>query len=107
MTANTRNIARALGGDVAGRDRVLAPGPGHSPADRSLQVTLGGSEHFLVHSFAGDDWRRCRDHVRQRLGLPEWQPCDEQDRRISPQRVRQFDETALDREAAYRERTED
>jgi hypothetical protein len=24
---------------------------------------------FLTHSFAGDDWRQCRDHVRRALGI--------------------------------------
>ena len=63
------SVATALGGDVIGTNRVLAPGPAHSPKDRSLVVTLT-SDDFLVHSFAGDDWRTCRDHVRARLGLP-------------------------------------
>ena len=39
MTA-AREIARALGGEVVGRNILLCPGPGHSPRDRSLQVTL-------------------------------------------------------------------
>src|SRR5260221_11944123 len=40
MTAlDLRAIARALGGEVSGR-RVLAPGPQHSPKDRSLCVSL-------------------------------------------------------------------
>ena len=68
-------IALALGGEVHGRE-VLAPGPGHSAKDRSLSVTLspvapGG---LLIHSFAGDDWRYCRDHVRERLGMPAFRP---------------------------------
>jgi hypothetical protein len=29
-------------------------------------------EGFLVHSFAGDDWRFCREYVRSKLGLPDW-----------------------------------
>ena len=33
-----RAAARLLGGDVIGRDAVAAPGPGHSPRDRSLTV---------------------------------------------------------------------
>jgi hypothetical protein len=28
---------------------------------------------FLVHSFSGDDPIKCRDHVRNRLGLPEFE----------------------------------
>jgi putative DNA primase/helicase len=64
-------IARALGGEVHGRE-VLAPGLGHSAKDRSLSVTLSPTapDGFLIHSFAGDDWRDCRDHVRERIGLP-------------------------------------
>ena len=29
---------------------------------------------FVVHAFAGDDPLVCRDHVRKKLGLPEWKP---------------------------------
>lgn len=62
-----RLIARVLGGDIAGRNRILCPGPGHSRRDRSLSVTFNGDD-FLCHSFAGDDWRECRDHVKAALG---------------------------------------
>ena len=94
-------IARALGGEVSGR-RVLAPGPEHSPNDRSLCVSLapampGG---FLVHSFAGDDPIQCKDYVRARLGLPAWQPGDEQDRRVHPSQIKDWDRMN------FRERTE-
>ena len=70
---NIRSIAQALGGDVAGRDSVLAPGPGHSPGDRSMQITFRGDD-FVVHSFAGDPWDACRDDVKARLGLAAWRP---------------------------------
>ena len=67
---DVRAIARALGGEVIGSNRVLAPGPGHSNKDRSLSIRL--SQHtadgFVVHSFAGDDWRECHRHVRSLLG---------------------------------------
>ena len=58
-----RTLARMLGGEIAGRDKVLCPGPGHSRRDRSLQVTLQANapEGFIVHSFAGDNWLQCRD----------------------------------------------
>jgi hypothetical protein len=62
-----RQAARALGGDVAGRDQVLCPGPGHSPRDRSLAVRFV-ADGFVVHSHANDDWQTCRDHVSARLG---------------------------------------
>ena len=83
MTAHAHNsslpsleeIATRLGGDVSGR-MVLAPGPGHSPRDRSLQVTpsQGAPDGFLVHSHAGDDGIACKDYVRSKLGLPGWKP---------------------------------
>jgi putative DNA primase/helicase len=68
-----RELARLLGGDVSG-SQVLAPGPGHSRRDRSVSVMLSPSapDGFVVTSFAGDDWRECRDHVRERLGLCRW-----------------------------------
>ncbi len=65
------SLARALGGEVVG-GQVLAPGPGgHSRKDRSLSVrlTLTAPDGFLAFSHAGDDWRACRDYVRERLGL--------------------------------------
>ena len=54
---STRNIAAALGGQVAGPNAVLCPGPGHSPRDRSLAVRLdpAAPDGFLVHSHS---WRR-------------------------------------------------
>ena len=68
---DARSIARALGGNVAGRDQVAAPGPGHSKHDRSLSVRLSATapDGFLVNSHSGDDWRECRDHVKHALGL--------------------------------------
>jgi hypothetical protein len=70
-----RSIARALGGEISGR-QILAPGPGHRRFDRSLSIRIepGAPDGFLCHSFAGDDPIVCKNHVRQRLGLPEWKP---------------------------------
>lgn len=67
-------IARALGGTVAGHNSVLVPGPGHSRDDRSLSIKFdtNAPDGFWCHSFAGDDWRACRDHVRGALGLRNW-----------------------------------
>jgi putative DNA primase/helicase len=66
-----RAVASTLGGEAIGCS-VLAPGPGHSPADRSLSVKIDSAarDGFLVHSFAGDDAMACRDHVRDAIGLP-------------------------------------
>ena len=65
-----KQCARLLGGDMCGIG-VVAPGPGHSPRDRSLMVTPdeNAPDGFLTHSFAGDDWRDCRDHVKDLLGI--------------------------------------
>jgi hypothetical protein len=75
-----RRIAAALGGEVSGNQTIVAPGPNHSPGDRSLTVwldptALGG---FRVHSFAGDPWQACRDHVADRIGLDRdaWRRAD-------------------------------
>jgi hypothetical protein len=73
-TLTLRPLARLLGGEVSG-DGVLCPGPGHSRDDRSLRIWIDptAEDGFRVHSFAGDDWRVCRDYVCERLGLPTWQ----------------------------------
>jgi hypothetical protein len=69
-----RSVAHALGGEVCGA-QVLAPGPVHSHTDRSLSVRLNANapDGFVAFSFAGDNWRVCRDHIRERLGI-EHQP---------------------------------
>lgn len=61
MTART--ITKVLGGDWSGR-YGLVPGPGHSRLDRSLKIWADESGRILVHSFAGDDWRECRDYLK-------------------------------------------
>jgi putative DNA primase/helicase len=68
------SIAGDLGGDISGNS-VVAPGPGHSPTDRSLSVTLSPNapDGFLVHSFCGDDGIKCKDYVREKCGIPSWQ----------------------------------
>jgi hypothetical protein len=103
-----RSIARQLGGAVSGR-QVIAPGPGHSRNDRSLSIRLdpNAPEGFLVHSFANDDWRECRDYVRSRLGLPSWEPGDEQRRTIPSQYIDKWDFAAVEAEANDMIRTED
>jgi putative DNA primase/helicase len=97
-----RKIAAALGGQVAGPNTILAPGPGHSSRDRSLAVRLDprSPDGFLVFSHAGDDWRDCRDHVRMKLGLPAWQPGDGLQRVIPPQHAAKWDLAAIETEFA-------
>jgi Toprim domain len=70
VATDLRTIARALGGEISG-GQILCPGPGHSSRDRSLAVRLSPTAPtgYVVHSFAGDDPLRCRDHVTARVGL--------------------------------------
>ena len=69
-------MARLLGGEVV-NGGVLAPGPGHSEDDRSLSVKPSRDAEcgFVLNSFAGDDIQVCKDHVRQKLKLPEFEPA--------------------------------
>jgi len=70
-----QQLAVALGGEARGNS-VFAPGPGHGPDDRSLSIKLDPSspDGMVVHSFAGDDPLKCKDYVRDRAGLPRWEP---------------------------------
>jgi hypothetical protein len=70
-----QTVARVLGGERHGY-RITARGPGHSPKDRSLSVLVDPSapDGFVVNSFSGDDPIWCKDYVRSKLGLPQWQP---------------------------------
>ncbi len=65
-----RTIARALGGEISGR-QVVAPGPGHSRIDRSMAVRLSHQSPtgWIVHSYVGDRFDVCRDYVAAKLGL--------------------------------------
>ena len=73
-----RSLARILGGDVLGRDnmgrdRILAPGPGHRQGDRSLLVTVDPTarDGFLVYPYSPRDTQfQCRDYVLSRVGGP-------------------------------------
>ena len=104
MTATLAEIARALRGNVHG-GQVLAPGPGHSPRDRSLSVRLsdGSADGFICHSHAGDDWRLCRDHVADALGLAtdRWRqsrepdPAEAERRRVARQHAEEAERAAV------------
>lgn len=63
---------KALGGDWH-RSYGLCPGPGHSLLDRSMKLIDGDAGQIVVTSFAGDDWRTCRDYLKQR-GLIDGEP---------------------------------
>ena len=63
-------LAQALGGEVVrvgGEEQVLAPGIGHSAADRSLSIRIR-PRGLAVHSFAGDDVGAARAHLRKICG---------------------------------------
>jgi hypothetical protein len=99
---STRQIAAALGGQVAGPHTVLCPGPGHNRIDRSLAVRIDprAPDGFVVFSHCRDDWKQCRDHVRERLGLPPWRPGDNNRRRVVPERhVAKWDMASVGTEA--------
>lgn len=70
---NLHSAAAALGGKVSGRS-IRCPGPGHSRRDRSMEVTFNADGSFVVRSYAGDDWRTCRAHVKAVLGLSDDKP---------------------------------
>lgn len=69
-----KEAARLLGGEVIAGGNILCPGPRHSAADRSLSVkpSHNAPDGFTVKSFCGDDFRDCRDHVRDKLRLAPW-----------------------------------
>lgn len=69
-----RQAARLLGGDAYGRNRISCPGPGHGRNDRSLSIKFT-DDGFICESFAGDDWKECRDHIKAALGLSDDRPA--------------------------------
>ena len=60
-----RKVTEHLGGEWHGH-YGLAPGPGHSKADRSLQISPHQSDpdDVVLHSHCGDDWRSIKDDLR-------------------------------------------
>lgn len=66
------HLQRALGGEITG-GQLVAPGPGHSSADRSMAVRIAPDRPggFVVHSHAGDDAMACRDYVKSRAGIDD------------------------------------
>lgn len=68
------HYATRLGGKAYAGNYILCPGPGHSRDDRSLKVNFKPDGSFTTTSFAGDDFRECRDHVKAVLGLDDREP---------------------------------
>lgn len=65
-----RALAQILGGEIVS-GQVIAPGPGHSPRDRSMTVRMSPTspDGFVCFSHAGDDFRDCRDYIRSKIGI--------------------------------------
>jgi RecA-family ATPase len=63
-------IAKVLNGEVRG-NQVAAPGPGHSPKDRSLSVTLNDAgDDVIVNTFSpADDRMALLKYVREKCGI--------------------------------------
>jgi hypothetical protein len=74
-----------------------------------VRLDATAPDGFLIYSHAGDDWRKCRDYVREQLGLPRWDPGDEQQRSVPGHRVDKWDLAAIETESNERPRpwTED
>jgi putative DNA primase/helicase len=102
MIGSLAELASALCGEVSGT-QVLAPGPEHSPSDRSMAVrpSINDPDGFIVYSHAGDDWRACREHVRERLRLSDWQSSRAEYWRSEPS-GREADTVARDLASAAR-----
>jgi hypothetical protein len=62
------DLVKALGGTMNGK-WLNIPGPGHSPADRSLGICFdpNAPDGFVVKSLAGDDEKHCRQYVKSLL----------------------------------------
>jgi putative DNA primase/helicase len=102
-------LARALGGNLESTGWISCPGPGHSKKDRSLSVKVDPNAEggFRVESQCGDDWRECRDYVREKLGLDPWEPDGKRVKLSPEEKARQAQEQAEEdarREQEQRER---
>jgi putative DNA primase/helicase len=67
--------ANKLGGKVV-CGYIECPGPGHSKHDNSLHVWFDpdAPDGFRFKSWAADDRKACRDHVRDKLGVRDGEP---------------------------------
>ena len=82
MHSDIRSIARALGGEVSGRNTISIPTPGHSANDRGTVITFDPSAPggMLVHSFNGRQTRLQTDrdhHQRSRCSESSWSAAPE------------------------------
>jgi putative DNA primase/helicase len=83
---NLHQAARALGGEVK-NGKIVCPAPGHTKIDRSLAVWFSPDGGVHVNPLSPkDDWRDCKEYVRQRLGFPAdgWRDTKPRERRPAP-----------------------
>jgi putative DNA primase/helicase len=75
MTRDVQADAGLLHGEAHGTS-ILCPGPNHSRSDRSLSLhrSVKSPIGYWLKSFSGDSFERCSDHIRHKLGLPEFKP---------------------------------
>src|SRR5665213_1595065 len=65
------SLKRDHGGMVyGGGRRWVGPGPGHSRRDASLSVWLTDDGRPLIHSFAGDGFEACAQHLKIEHAAP-------------------------------------
>jgi phage/plasmid primase-like uncharacterized protein len=96
IAASLNAIRSRIGGDLYdGGRRLICPGPGHAPRDRSLSVLLTPQGRVVFHSFAGDDLAACVEH----LGLE-----GDQGRRMTSAEARKAEAAHRQRQAAERSR---
>jgi Toprim domain-containing protein len=82
LSLTAPQLARLIGGDALsrdsrGREGAQGPGPGHSHEDRSMLVRIDPTspDGFAVYTFSPrDDWRSCKDYVREKLVLAALSP---------------------------------
>lgn len=67
LSGSQSHQAPIIGGEWHG-NYGLAPGPGHSKADRSLHISPHETDpdDVVLHSYAGDDWKAIKDELRAR-----------------------------------------
>lgn len=82
-----------IGGEITASGSILAPGPGHSPDDRSMSVTPSSrnADGYVVHSFSErTSWQECKAYVNRLV--EQWllrelnEEDDERIERLSPLR---------------------
>jgi hypothetical protein len=49
-----------------------------------IKIDPAAPDGFVAGSFAGDDWRDCKDYIQERLGRARWQPAHQGQRPATP-----------------------